>query len=90
MLEAKRKMEKIEIKDRLFTLKEYILLSLGKPVYLGDFIEPGWKKPIPCYVFKCEKHGLVLSRVYGYDERVECPKCKAEALDYPSKEHEGL
>ena len=94
-------MAETKVKDRKFTVKEYVQMALGKPVYLGEEKREGWKEPIPVYAFKCPVHGIVVSRVYGYKARLDCPYCKnrgqseelPDGLDYkfyPSKEHEGL
>jgi hypothetical protein len=40
--------------------------------------EEGWKKPLPLYRFRCEKHGLVESYPQGYMMRLVCPKCLEE------------
>jgi hypothetical protein len=48
-------------------------------VYVGDRMEEGWKESIPCYLFKCPKHGLVLSYVRGYNKYLVCPNCLEEA-----------
>ena len=89
MLETVREMEETKV-DRRFTLKEYVLLSLGKPVYLEHRIRSGWSRALPHYAFKCPVHGVVVDYPHGYGERLECPVCRKKRNDYPSKEHAGL
>ena len=94
MLEAVREVEKIKIIERL-------KIQLQGYVYVGDVMKDGWSAPLPHYAFNCPVHGYVLDYPHGYEQRLECPKCREEkrretlpdGLDYvvyPSKEAEGL
>jgi len=60
------------------TILQLIKLRLEGYVYVGDQIRVGWKNPIPFYAFRCPIHGIVVDWARGYDERLECPKCKKE------------
>ena len=47
-------------------------------VYVGDRYKERWKEPIPHYAFKCPKHGIIVDYPHGYNQRLECPKCREE------------
>lgn len=48
-------------------------------IEIGNVMKPGWKEPIPHYLFRCPKHGYVVGYAHGYDQRLTCPKCHKEA-----------
>jgi hypothetical protein len=39
---------------------------------------PDWKKALPFYAFRCEKHGVVENYLHGYGRYLGCPKCEEE------------
>jgi len=51
------------------------MVSLGFNVPIGERRLPGWKGSLMFYVFKCPKHGIVVGRIYGYDDLPSCPNC---------------
>ena len=63
--------------EKLSLINRLKLLLMGH-VYVGDRMEDGWKEALPCYVFKCPRHGLVISHVRGYNQYLECPECLKE------------
>jgi hypothetical protein len=69
------------LEERIELLKK-IKIKLQGHAYIGKEKREGWKKPTSIYMFECPKHGYVKSSVKGYDERLECPKCLEELLDY--------
>ena len=76
--------------DEKLSLINRLKLRLMGHVYIGNKIEEGWKEAIPCYIFKCPKHGLVVSQVRGYNQYLECPECLKELrleLESTRKEH---
>lgn len=58
-----------------------IKLRLKGYVYVGERFKEGWREPISHYMFICYKHGYVVDYPHGYDERLECPRCRAEKRD---------
>ena len=64
--------------DEKLSLINRLKLRLTGYVYIGDRMEEGWKDALPCYIFKCHKHGLVVSHVRGYNQYLECPECLKE------------
>ena len=57
-------------------LWQRLKLQLSGYVYVGDRQKEGWKGPLPHYAFRCSVHGLVENYPHGYEQRLECPKCK--------------
>ena len=55
--------------------QRFVLWATGS-LYIGDRQREGWKGPLPHYVFRCPTHGLVVGYRYGWDKRLECPRCK--------------
>lgn len=63
-------------------------------IEIGNVMKPGWKEPIPHYLFKCPKHGYVVNYPQGYYRygsqhipvtndngfisELRCPKCNEE------------
>jgi len=64
--------------DPRIKLLQRLKLQLSGYVYVGDRMKEGWKEPIPHYAFNCPKHGLIIDYAHGYDQRLECPKCREE------------
>ena len=60
------------------SIPQLIKLRLGGHVYVGHRQRNGWRAPLPHYAFKCPVHGPVESYPHGYEQRLECPQCKAE------------
>ena len=60
------------------TWKQRLHIQLYGNLYLGHYQKPGYVAPAPFYAFRCCKHGIVVDRPYGYDERLDCPKCLDE------------
>ena len=67
-----------ENKDPRIKLLERLKIQLSGYVYVGDRFKEGWKEPIHHYAFKCPKHGLIVDYPHGYNQRLECPKCREE------------
>ena len=59
-------------------LLDKLRLQISGHVYVEDRMKTGWKEPIPHYAFKCPVHGIVVNYPYGYNQRLECPKCRGE------------
>jgi len=59
-------------------LLQRVSMRLTGSVYVGDRQMPGWRGPLPHYLFLCPVHGPVESYPHGYDQRLECPRCKEE------------
>jgi len=49
-----------------------------KSKYIGDFMKEGWKGEAPFYLFKCPKHGQVVSSKHGFADELRCPECQKE------------
>jgi hypothetical protein len=64
--------------DPRISLLNRLKMQLSGFVYVGDRRRDGWRGPLPHYVFRCPVHGLVESYPHGYDQRLECPKCREE------------
>ena len=60
-------------------LLQRLKMSLSGHVCVGDRQRPGWRGPLPHYAFRCPVHGTVESYPHGYEQRLECPRCKEEA-----------
>ncbi len=54
------------------------MISLGFQVPVGKRRLPGWSGSFMFYAFKCHKHGVVIDRIYGYDDESCCQKCVDE------------
>lgn len=57
------------------SLFQFITLLISGSVLLDWLKFEGWRKKIPVYVIKCEKHGYQLSYPSGYMKTLFCPKC---------------
>lgn len=55
-------------------LQKLKLKVFGK-IYIGKKQLPGWKAPLPFYIFKCPTHGLQMSYPNGWNRLLICPKC---------------
>ncbi|MCW4050977.1 MAG: hypothetical protein NWE89_14705 [Candidatus Bathyarchaeota archaeon] len=64
--------------DPRIKLLNRLKLQLSGYVYVGDKEKEGWKKPLPHYAFNCPIHGMVEDYPHGYEQRLECPHCRAE------------
>ena len=53
-------------------------MLLNGYMYVGDEKLEGWKEPVPFYIFKCPKHGLVKTYKMGYGDVLICPECLKE------------
>ena len=45
-----------------------IKLHLFGYTYIEHRQQPGWKGPLPFYMFRCPEHGLVVDHPHGYWE----------------------
>ena len=63
---------------KLSLLQRALLRMCGR-VHTGDRQSPGWRGPLPFYAFNCPTHGTVEDYPHGHSQRLECPKCRAEA-----------
>ena len=61
------------------SLWQRLKIRLGLAAYVGHRQMSGWRGPLPFYAFRCLKHGLVENYPSGYEQRLECPLCLAEA-----------
>ena len=64
--------------DPRIKLLQRLKLQLNGYLYVGDRLKEGWKEPLPHYAFKCPIHGIVIDYPHGYEQRLECPKCREE------------
>lgn len=60
------------------TFWQKLQLKLSGHTFLEYRKRPGWRGHLPFYVFKCEKHGLMIDYPHGFDERLDCIKCFEE------------
>ena len=61
---------------KALSLWKRLRMQLSGYIYVGDRQRRSWKGPLPHYAFMCPVHGVVESYPHGYDQRLECPKCK--------------
>ena len=64
--------------DPRIGLLNRLKLRLSGYVYVEERIEPGWREPLPFYLFICPVHGYVESYQHGYDKKLVCPRCLEE------------
>jgi len=64
------------MRERALSLWWRLRMQLSGYIYVGDRQRRNWKGPLPHYAFRCPVHGVVESYPHGYDQRLECPKCK--------------
>jgi len=64
--------------DKRLRLLEKLKIQLQGHILVGKEQNEGWKSPVPVYMFKCKKHGIVKSTAKGYSKRLECPQCLEE------------
>ena len=65
--------------SRRFTLLERLILRLGGRVHLGrTWLGAGYGD---VYAFRCTRHGVVESRVHGWEKELRCPICVSELLE---------
>ena len=48
------------------------------PKLIGRFMKEGWKGESDFYLFKCQKHGQVVSYKQGLAKELRCPECQKE------------
>jgi len=68
-------MPRVDLEKFKPTWKQRLHIQLWGNLYLGHYSQPGWSGELPFYAFRCRKHGIVVNYLYGYSERLECPKC---------------
>ena len=68
-----------EVKETEQTFAQRIRMRLNGYIYIGHRIRPGWRAPLPFYLFKCPVHGMVQNYPMGYAEILRCPLCDEEA-----------
>jgi len=69
--------------ERLETIQnlswsQRIQLRFGAHIFLRFEKRKGWKVPLPIFLIRCSKHGLVETHPQGFDDRIRCPKCREE------------
>jgi hypothetical protein len=69
------------LEERIELVKKLKIMLQGH-TYIGEEKKEGWKEPTSIYMFKCPKHGYVKSNVKGYEERLECPFCLEEMIEF--------
>ena len=62
---------------KLDAVQKLILWARGR-VQVNYIMKPGWSAPLPLYVFRCPKHGLVRDYAHGFKGRLDCPHCSKE------------
>jgi len=65
----------VDLDDFKPTWKQRQLIQMYGKAYVGSYAKPEWSGELPFYAFRCRKHGIVVNYLYGYSERLECPKC---------------
>ncbi len=68
------------------TAVQKIKLKLQGHVKVGEFKKESWNDSLPHYVFRCPTHGLVSDYPHGFDDKLMCPICTKNELDYPPRE----
>jgi len=61
--------------ENKLTWVQRLKLYLFGHVYVEHRQQPGWKGPLPYYIFKCPEHGLVVDYPSGYNRILRCPLC---------------
>ena len=56
-------------------LIQRLRLKLRGCLFVGYRKMPGWRTPLPFYIFRCPTHGTVESYPHGYGGQLMCPKC---------------
>lgn len=64
--------------QKTLTWAQKFSLMIGAPTYLGHRTRTGWRSSLPFYAFKCPIHGIVEDYPHGYNNRLDCPKCRQE------------
>jgi len=62
---------------KLDAVQKLILWARGR-VQVDYIMKPGWKAPLPLYVFWCPRHGLVKDYAHKFRAELRCPRCAAE------------
>ena len=70
-----RRSSDLEMPLSLF--KRLALCVFGQ-VYIGNRTRSGWSGSLPFYAFNCPLHGVVVDYPHGYENRLDCPKCRGE------------
>lgn len=60
--------------SRLNRLQKLDLLLFGR-ASVGKHSLPGWTGELEFYLFRCEKHGIVIDYPHGMGEELRCPVC---------------
>lgn len=76
-IEPVLKIRKTEVENSLSQWEKLCLRLFGH-VQVGTEFHDGWKAPLPTYAFRCEIHGVQVSRAYGYSELLLCPECEED------------
>ncbi|MHB1907712.1 MAG: hypothetical protein ACYCQJ_02430 [Nitrososphaerales archaeon] len=64
--------------SKLNLLQKLELLLFGR-ASLGKHSLPGWTGELEFYLFRCEKHGVVIDYPHGTDEELRCSLCTQTA-----------
>jgi len=67
--------------DKRIKLLNRLKMQLSGYVYTGHRSRDGWRGELPHYQFECPIHGMVENYPSGYNQRLECPLCLAEAME---------
>ena len=59
---------------------EQLLFRWRGQVSIGERQPEGFSGPMEFFLIKCEKCGPVLAYPHGYEERIDCEKCRLEWL----------
>lgn len=65
-------------RERDLTRFQRMQLSMFGLVKIGDIQRDGWRAPIDHYLMRCPVHGLIVTYPKGFDQRLECYKCREE------------
>lgn len=63
---------------KLDAVQKLILWARGR-VQVDYIMKPGWAVPMPLFVFRCPKHGLVKGYPHKFRSELRCPHCIKEA-----------
>lgn len=72
------KLPRLDLENPRPTLHQRLQISTYGYIEIGNVMKPGWKKPIPHYLFLCPKHGYVIDYLHGHRKNLSCPKCREE------------
>ena len=64
--------------SKLNLLQKLELLLFGR-ASLGKHSLPGWTGELEFYLFRCEKHGVIIDYPHGIDGELRCSLCTQRA-----------